>query len=67
MKVESVGNVFGEEGFNLDVFFDMKGFESYGKERVIFKVFFWVCLWVFGICFLYCYFYLFFVNNMVKM
>lgn len=44
MKVESVGNVFGEEGFNLDVFFDMKGFESYGKEKVIFKVFFgFVC------------------------
>lgn len=49
-KVESAGNVFGEEGFNLDALFDTKGSESHGKEKVTSKAPFRVRSRVSGIC-----------------
>ena len=66
-KVESAGNVFGEEGFNLDALFDTKGSESHGKEQVTSKAPFRVRSRVSGICLSHCHSHLPSANNMEKM
>lgn len=66
-KVENAGNVFGEEGFNLDALFDTKGSESHGKEKVTSKAPFRVRSRVSGICLSHCHSHLPSANNMAKM